>query len=141
MSGKPRKILRISQAQYDKMHNEVSRCAPEEACGIIAGKNGRAERVYVITNALHSPTAYRMEAVEQIAAFLEIERKHQEILAIFHSHPTGPGAPSETDLAEFAYPGVLTMIWFPKAGDWDCRVFSIEEMTMIEVELIINENE
>ena len=141
MSGKSRKPLRISQAQYDRMREDVSCCAPEEACGIIAGKNGRAERVYVINNALHSPKAFRMEAQEQIAAFLEIEKENQEVLAIYHSHPSGPEVPSKTDVAEFAFPGVLTMIWFPKAGSWNCRVFLIEGPTMFEVELIIKEDE
>jgi proteasome lid subunit RPN8/RPN11 len=48
-----------------------------------------------------------------------------ELLAIYHSHPKGPESPSETDLAEFAYPGVYTIIWFPFDHKWTCKAFWI----------------
>jgi proteasome lid subunit RPN8/RPN11 len=123
------------------MREDVRSRAPEEACGIIAGKNWHAERLYVITNTLHSATAYRMDAQEQIEVFLEIERENREMLAIYHSHPTGPEVPSETDMAEFAYPGVLTMIWFPKGSDWEYRIFLLENTIIREGEVIIEESE
>ena len=68
-----------------------------------------------------------MDAQEQIEAFLEMEKDDQEMLAIYHSHPTGPEIPSETDRAEFAYPGVITLIWFPKDDTWDCRAYWIND--------------
>ncbi len=120
---------------------DVIRRAPEEACGIIAGQNGRADRVYVVTNALRSPTAFRMDAQEQIEAFLEMEKDNQEMLAIYHSHPTGPEIPSETDKAEFAYPGVLTLIWFPKNDIWDCRAYWINDAMVLEASLLLIEDE
>lgn len=131
----------MSRGQYERMREDVIRCAPEEACGIIAGQNRRAEQVYAITNALHSPTAFRMEAQEQIDAFLEIEKESKEILAIYHSHPTGPETPSETDIAEFAYPGVYTLIWFPKGASWDCRIYLIGKGMAHAVDMIVSEDE
>ncbi len=138
MSRKPGENLRLSRALYERMREDVSCRAPEEACGIIAGKSRQAKKVYVITNALHSPTAFRMEAQEQIDAFLEIEKEDKEILAIYHSHPTGPETPSETDIAEFAYPGVFMLIWYKHDAGWDCRNFIIDKMRVIEAGIKID---
>jgi proteasome lid subunit RPN8/RPN11 len=59
---------------------------------------------------------------------LEIEGQGLELLAIIHSHPAGPDQPSATDRAEFAYPGVLSLILFPGSGPggWRARAFAIE---------------
>ena len=127
MSDEPGFRLAIRRCHYEKMLADVEACAPEEACGLIAGQNWLTDQVYTITNALHSPTAYRMDAQEQITAFLEMEKNGQELLAIYHSHPTGPSEPSETDRVEFAYPGVITLIWYPGSTDWECRAYWIEQ--------------
>ena len=119
--------LWIEPGLYEQMLRDVRRRTEEEACGLVAGKAGRAVLVYVITNELHSPTRYRFEPNEQIGAFLDVEQRGIEILAIYHSHLNGPGYPSETDRAEFAFPGVITLIWFPGEMDWECRGFWIEE--------------
>ena len=129
--------LAISRSHYAKMLADVEACAPEEACGLVAGKNWIAEQVYVVTNALHSPSVYRMDAQQQIEAFLAMEKNGQELLAIYHSHPAGPSVPSETDRAEFAYPGVITLIWWLKGEIWDCRAYWIRDGGVTEAALIL----
>jgi proteasome lid subunit RPN8/RPN11 len=133
--------ISISRSQYEKMLSDVKHCMPEEACGIVAGREGRAIRVYVITNALHSPTAFRMDPQEQIRAFLDMEEDSLEMLAIYHSHPTGPDMPSETDRNEFAYPGVITLIWYPNDEDWQCRAYLIDKDRVIETGLLLLDGE
>lgn len=90
--------------------NVVTQCT-EEACGLIGGMNNKAIKIYPITNSLHSPTGFRMDAAEQVKAMSEIERNGWELLAIYHSHLRGPEYPSVTDTAEFAYPGVAYLIF------------------------------
>jgi len=94
-----------------QMQAEVERWAPEEACGLLAGLERQGKAVYPIMNALHRADRFRMDPLEQLRAFEAIESAGLELLAIYHSHPLGPAIPSETDLAEFAYPGVLSLIW------------------------------
>src|SRR5690606_2867790 len=91
-----------------------------------AGTAGVVTRVIPITNSLHSPVRYRMDAQEQLDALLWLEDNQQEMLAIYHSHPAGPQHPSATDIAEFAYPPALTLIWSPGAAGWLMRAFAIE---------------
>jgi proteasome lid subunit RPN8/RPN11 len=77
---------------------------PEETCGLIAGRDGRAVCLHPIENIRHSPVAYEMDPLQQIRAMLAIENKGLDILAIYHSHPDGPAQPSPSDVAQAYYP-------------------------------------
>lgn len=115
----------LQKKHWDAMFFHVMRAAPEEACGLIAAKGRISQAVYPVTNELHSTTRFRMAPAEQLAAFLDMEEKGWELAAIYHSHPKGPTEPSSVDLAEFAYPGVLYLIWYPDQNSWSCMAYRI----------------
>jgi proteasome lid subunit RPN8/RPN11 len=123
------------------MLDHVRACLPEEACGLVGGQieaeTAHAALVVPIVNELHSPVRFRMEPNEQIQAFYTLEKLGLDLIAIFHSHPVGPPVPSRTDLAEFAYPGALTLIWSPrgKSIEWQLRAFCIEDGKAVEIPL------
>jgi proteasome lid subunit RPN8/RPN11 len=119
------------------MQEEVSKRAPEEACGLIAGRDQIAWEVIPVTNALHSPVRYRMDPQEQLEAFNRIEELGLEIMAIYHSHPAGPAYPSPTDIAEAFYPETVYLIWFRSDQGWNCRGFWINEEEVEEVSIYI----
>jgi [CysO sulfur-carrier protein]-S-L-cysteine hydrolase len=68
--------------------------APNEACGVIVLRDGRAERYVRGRNALESPYRFQLE-VDPDTWFLEDEGYQ---LAVFHSHPETAPVPSRTDL-------------------------------------------
>ena len=105
------------------MRQHILRELPEEACGIVGGREGTSKTVFEIKNVLKSPVRFRMEPGEQVRAFLEMERLGMDLLAIYHSHPRGPSEPSQTDLEEFTYPGTPYLIWYPEGEDWTCQAF------------------
>lgn len=117
------------------MLTDVQKRAPEEACGLVAGRESLTRRVFPVSNELHSRTRFRMDPSEQLKILLEIEESGCELLAIYHSHPDGPERPSATDIAEAAYPGVVHLIWHFRAGAWECLGFLIEEQQVIPVSL------
>lgn len=129
--------LRITPEQERWMLAHVLRWLPEEACGLLAGRGDRAERLFLIPNELHSPVKFRMEPQAQLDALLRIDELGLDMLAIFHSHPNGPPAPSPTDLAEFAYPGAATLILASTGGDWTARAFLIGGSSVTEIPLIV----
>lgn len=88
----------------------VTSLYPEEACGLVGGQDGRAARLYPVENALHSPTAFEMEPLQQIRAMLALEGEGLELLAIYHSHPKGPARPSTSDVAQAYYPDTAQII-------------------------------
>lgn len=121
--------IAFESAMIAEMRAHVLTCLPEEACGLLGGQmdGGRAtvNVVIPVENTLHSPVRFRMDPREQLRAFNRLEVLGLELVGIFHSHPTGPDAPSATDLAEFYYPGVAFLIWSPGGEGWQMRAFRI----------------
>ena len=128
-------ILQVDQ--WQKITEHLDGCLPEEGCGLIAGSQGTGKLVKMIENQLHSPVRFRMASEEQWRAFQEFEQFGFDLLAIFHSHPKGPQTPSETDLDEFAYPGVFSLICCPIHQRWQARAFWIEDRKVDEVPCMI----
>ena len=68
--------------------------APNEACGLIVLRDGRAERYVRGRNAASSPYRFELD-VDPETWFLEDEGYE---LAVFHSHLSSPPRPSRTDV-------------------------------------------
>ena len=78
---------------------------PNEACGILGGRNDRVESVHPVQSTRPAPLRYAMDPVGQFRAMDEISRAGRELVGIYHSHPGGPAAPSSVDLEEACWPG------------------------------------
>ncbi len=120
------------------MHHHVAAEAPLEACGLVAGQERQSLAVFPVTNELHSPTAYRFAPQEQLDLFLRLEKEGWDLLAIYHSHPAGPQMPSQTDVAQAAYPDSVYLIWSKIDADWQCRGFIIETGQVTEIPIKIS---
>jgi len=132
--------LTISASLLRVMLAHVQAEYPLEACGLLGGKNGRVTHLYAIENQLHSPTRYEMDPWQQIQAMLHIEAQEDEMLAIYHSHPHSPAAPSATDKALASYPGVIYVIISLQARSVpQVRGFLIEDDNVHEIEILKRE--
>jgi [CysO sulfur-carrier protein]-S-L-cysteine hydrolase len=69
--------------------------APNEACGLIAFRDGVAERYLPGENVLRSPYRFELRPRDPADFFLEDEGYD---LAVFHSHPETAPRPSRTDI-------------------------------------------
>lgn len=125
--------LQIGRAHWQQMRAHVASEAPLEACGLLAGKDSHSRAVHKIANELASRAHFRMQPSEQLRAFEEIEKAGLELLAIYHSHPAGPPRPSQTDVAEALYPGVIHLIWSPQDREWNCAAFLLDGGRVAEV--------
>lgn len=130
--------LALSKTQWAEMRIYVARQIPIEACGLLAGKNDRVEKVLPVWNQAQSPVRYVMDPYEQLKAFNWIESHDLDLLGIFHSHPTGPETASVTDIAEAAYE-VVYLIWSLSGGIWKARGFHIKYGQALDVPLVIHE--
>jgi [CysO sulfur-carrier protein]-S-L-cysteine hydrolase len=117
------------------MLDHVLACMPEEACGIVVGCQGKVTSIRPIENVAHSPTRFRMEPRAQVEALLDLEARRLELLAVFHSHPSGPPGPSAADVAEWSYPEAAAMIWCCENGRWRVRAFDMGSPTLVETEI------
>ena len=74
-------------------HSE--RAAPNEACGLVLLRDGKAERYEPGRNAAASPYRFELEFDDPEIWFAEDEGYE---LAVFHSHLSAPARPSRTDV-------------------------------------------
>ena len=128
--------LELSQSLLDEIIAYVDQHAPLEACGLLAGKTARAEKMIGVLNQAQSPVRFVMDPYEQLHAFDWIDANGLDLVAIFHSHPTGPEVASPTDILEAAY-AVVHVILSYKGTEWKARGFWIENGTANEVTLQI----
>jgi [CysO sulfur-carrier protein]-S-L-cysteine hydrolase len=125
-------MLTITSDQWSVICGHLTAGLPNEACGLLAGKAGQVDKVYLVTNARPGPTHYDMEPAELHAAILEMDDKGWELLGIFHSHPVGPEIPSPTDVAQAYYPDSAYLIFTPLPESdtdkkWQASAFEIRQ--------------
>ena len=84
----------IPQAVRARLEEHARAEDPNEACGLIAFKDGIAERYVPGRNAAASPYRFELET-EPENWFLEDDGYE---LAVFHSHLSSPPRPSRTDV-------------------------------------------
>lgn len=129
-------VIIITSKQLEEILADIDQCPDEERCGLIGGLHSTAERVYPVTNCLHSATRFRMHAQEQVKALLDIEQHGWELMTIYHSHPHGPGEPSETDTKEYSYPGVVYII-HNRLAKQHLRAFRLIEGEWLEIPITV----
>ncbi len=127
--------LLLSLEHWQQMLQHIRTCLPEEACGLIGGIENQAVLIFPIENEFHSPVRFRMKPEEQLTVFLTLEQNGLDLIGIYHSHPTGPDFPSETDRSEFAYPGTAYLIWYPLDADWKVRAYQMYDEQFIKIPL------
>jgi [CysO sulfur-carrier protein]-S-L-cysteine hydrolase len=142
--------MEIPSAMVDEMIAHARAGLPNEACGVLAGANGRPERVFPMRNAEASPVVYRFDGNEQLRVFGEIEDNGWELLAIFHSHTHTEAYPSPTDRAQAhwrdpvsgeeaaAYPGVRYLILSLAEQELVLRAFTFRDGEPMEEEVRIS---
>jgi proteasome lid subunit RPN8/RPN11 len=98
-------VFRLKRSHARRIVAHARREAPNECCGIIAGKDGEALKLYRAVNAERSPYRYSIESRDLSRIHTEVEAKGWQFLAIYHSHPSGEAYPSETDISLSQWPG------------------------------------
>lgn len=91
-------VIRIPKAITDQMVAHCFRGRPNEACGILATKNGKVVDVFCMSNAAASPLRYSLDAREQFDVYRSIEEGGYDLGGVFHSHTHSPAYPSQTDI-------------------------------------------
>lgn len=78
--------------------------APNECCGIIAGQDGRAVKLFRGRNAEASPYRYNVDPQDLFRIHRECDGNGWEFLAIYHSHTKTKAYPSPTDIDQAYWP-------------------------------------
>jgi len=120
-------MLRIARSVYDAAIDHAREGDPAEVCGVLGGDRGatgHARTLRRAENAADEPrTEYRIDPTAQLALMEEIEADGEAVVGFYHSHPSGPAAPSPTDRRRATWTGrsyVIVVLdgTHPYVGSW-----------------------
>ena len=131
-------MIELERSFFDEIVRQAQEEFPNEACGLIAAKEGRGVRVYPMRNADASPVTYRLDPNEQLEVFNDIDEQGFELWAIYHSHTHSEAYPSETDRRQAFYPEARYLIVSLENRDEPViRGFRIIEGDVMEEEVVL----
>ena len=133
--------LEIPNYIFEDMLEQARAEAPIEACGILAGGNGRIEKFYKMTNVEQRRDHFMMAPAEQFAAVKDIRSASLEVLAVYHSHPETPARPSVEDIRLALTPDMIYVIVSLQGNNGPVmKGFQIEDGLINEVPVRIVED-
>ena len=133
-------MLKIDKRLYAEIIAHASQGAPEEVCGILAGKDGVVSRVYPGRNVATNPRLrYEMDPQQQFEAMREIETAGEHMVGIYHSHPHSPAYPSHVDKELAFYPDSVYVIVSLAQNPPLARAFRIADSQVSEEELSLDD--
>ena len=103
-------MLELDQDHHQALIAHARAEYPNEACALLAGRDGAVDRVYALPNAEASPTFYVVEPKAQLRAMTEMDDLGLDLAGIFHSHVATEAYPSRTDVELAAYPDAVYLI-------------------------------
>lgn len=105
---------------------------PNEACGLVSGRDRIGARFHPARNALASPYRFDVEPADLVRIILGIEGAGDELVAIVHSHPATAPVPSATDRREarYAVPQLIVAVQPFELRAWLVEGTSTRELTL-----------
>lgn len=135
-------IARLRRSHIDEMIQHSREDVPNEACGLLAAREGEIVAVHRAANAEASPYRFSIDAKEQLRIQREMDEAGTEWAGFYHSHTGSPAVPSPTDIRQmstfFGPPYVHFIIGIGDPDNPEVRVWYIEngDKTEHEYELI-----
>jgi len=129
-------VLELPQAMVDRVLAHARRDHPDECCGVIAGKDGVATRLFEMANAERSPTGFVFDSAEWLQVYRAVDDADEQFLVVYHSHTMTEAYPSRTDIrwageTEFAH----WLLVSTRAEQDEVRCFTIDDGLVTEEEL------
>ena len=125
--------LKISRRDLELIQAELEANSPYEACGVLVGMiEGAAavvEKAVPITNSNRTTQSFELEPKEFYNSWNNAEKNGQEIVGVYHTHPSSSAVPSQWDRETMQNDPSVWLIAGAdgmKAYVWDDGVKSVE---------------
>lgn len=129
--------LSLPQPVVDEIIAHARGDAPNECCGIIAGKDGQPVKLFRAKNAEASPWRYSVDPRDLFLIYRECEDNGWSFLAIYHSHTASEAYPSPTDVRLAFWPeAYYVLVSLENAETPVVRAFRIRD-GVVEEEAIV----
>jgi proteasome lid subunit RPN8/RPN11 len=132
-------VAELDGVLYKEIVEHGLREFPNESCGLVAAQDGVPAKVFTMTNADASPVTYRLDGLEQLHVFDQMDEEGLELWAIYHSHTHSDAYPSDTDIRLAFYPDSrYILLSLADRAEPVVRSFFIVEGEVTEEELSIS---
>ena len=133
--------MRIARSMLDQIVAQARDEAPNECCGVIGVRDGRATTLYKARNAAASPLRYVLDPRELFQIYEAIDEAGEDVGIIYHSHTRSAPEPSQTDINLAQYPDALYVILGVMDADRDdVRAWRIVDGKVSEAALEVEED-
>ena len=128
--------MKIRQEILDSIVAHAVEELPNECCGLLIGTPDLVEDAARARNIKRSRTRFQVEPADHFAAIRRARAAGLEIIGAYHSHPSGPSGPSETDRARLTDPAMFHVIVSLAHGTRTVRAFRLADGNFIPLELV-----
>ena len=132
----------LNQKQKDALIQHSEKAGLAESCAMLLGTHNdqqwNVKEVFLTRNAHNeSETSFIISPEELLQGHQFAEKKHLELVGIFHSHPNTAASPSNMDKKFMKINGDVPWIIFSGINT-DLRAFILEEDMVGEKEIKVN---
>lgn len=128
-------VVVIPREAIATMIDHARACAPDEACGLVAGHGGVVAKVYALANTDAAPDRFTLDPAEHFAAVQDAEANGWAIAGAFHSHPSSAPIPSAADLDGGGDPAWVNLIVGVEGGEIAVRAYRYGDGSATAVEI------
>lgn len=100
----------VPSAVAREMVEHARREAPKECCGLLAGSGAAVRSIYPLINESDRAEEEFFVGPGLLAPFRTMREREEELVGIYHSHPTSRAVPSRKDLERNFYPDAVHFI-------------------------------
>lgn len=128
--------MKIRQDVLTKIVAHAVEDLPNECCGLLIGTAEMVEDASRARNTKRSRTKFQVEPADHFAAIRRARAAGFEIVGAYHSHPSGPSGPSETDRVRLTDPSMFHVIISLAHGTRTVRAFRLTDGNFSPLELV-----
>ena len=129
-------MLVLPRAMVEQVVAHARRDHPDECCGVIAGKDGVATRLFAMGNAERSPTGFVFDPQEQLTVWRGLDDADEDLLVVYHSHTMTEAYPSRTDVTwSVNTPGTWWLLVSTRSDEDEVRSYRISDGVITQEEV------
>ena len=133
-----KQTVRLPRTLVNDLLHQAQLSPMREICGLVGRMNDHCVCYPLETQDTDASVLFALNASEQLAALKTLKTQHQELFAIYHSHPNAPALPAITDEDVADFPDALyLLISLNTKGVLEMRGFDRQAGKLEEVDLII----
>ena len=134
-SGFSRTVV-LARAALEALVAHAREESPNECCGVLLGTASSIAEAARTRNISDRPRSrFLVDPKDHLDLLRGARARGLEVLGFYHSHPHSPAWPSETDVAEAAYPEAVHLIVSLAGGVAAANLFRIEASAAVAVPL------